>query len=59
MPAATVPAGATPAQTNKAVVSSTSAAPTATPSAEPDDDEDCEDDEDDEDDEDLPFCDEL
>ncbi|KAK7689485.1 hypothetical protein QCA50_007277 [Cerrena zonata] len=59
MPAATVPAGATPAQTNNAVVSATtSAAPSATPSAEPEDDEDC-DDEDDEDEEDLPWCDEL
>lgn len=63
MPAATVPAGATPAKTNQAaaVTTSSSAAPTPTPTPakEPEDDEDCDDDEDEEDEDDLPFCDEL
>ena len=53
MPAATVPAGATPAKTNQAaaVTTSSSAAPTPTPTPakEPEDDEDCDDDEDEED----------
>ncbi|THH17969.1 hypothetical protein EUX98_g9033 [Antrodiella citrinella] len=61
MPAATVPAGATPA-TPPAITTTAAPAPTAVPDDEDCDDDDGDDDEDcddDEDEDDLPFCDEL